>query len=119
MSSGSRSVSRQQLSEWGLPYELGSTSDGVTAVELHREQAGSLRWCSIHHLVFRAPDDGRAYLVTYLRGLTERQDQDPWDGEGEVAIHPAEPYEETVTRWRVAKPAGDAAGRILLWPNRR
>jgi len=119
VSSGSRSVSRQQLSEWGLPYELGSAPGDDIAVELHREQVSTRRWYSVHNLVFRAPDDGRAYLVTYLRGLTERQDQDPWDGEGEVAIHPAEPYEETVTRWRVAKPAGDAAGRILLWPNRR
>jgi hypothetical protein len=100
----SRVISRELANEWGLPYELGTDADDGReyglAVELHREQAGTRRWYSVHNLVFRAPDDGEAYLVTYRRGLTELQEQDPWDDESAITVYPVEPYEELVTRWR-------------------
>jgi hypothetical protein len=98
-----RILTREQLEEWGLPYELASETDADPdglAVELHREQTDTRRWCSAHRLIFRAPDDGQPWAVRYLRGLTEYQDQDPWDDAPQVKATLMECYERTVTAWR-------------------
>ena len=102
-----RILTREQLEEWGLPYELaapGDASEFGVAVELHREQTDTRRWYSAHRVVFRAPDDGQPWSVAYKRGLTEYQEQDPWDDLDQVTITRMESYERTVTAWR---PAGD------------
>jgi hypothetical protein len=75
-----REFNRLQLKAWGVPYECGD-SEG-SAEELHRAQIDTRRWTSVHELVFRAPDDGLPYRVTYEEGLTELQeDTDPWNFE--------------------------------------
>ena len=72
-----RIFTRAELDAMGVPYELDCGTDCAT--ELHEEQIDARRWVSVHELVFRAPDDGKAWRVTYERGLTEMQeDTDPW-----------------------------------------
>ena len=98
-----RTLTREQLDDWGLPYELAAEMDADPdglAVELHREQIDTRRWASTHRLVFRAPDDGQPWAVRYQRGLTEYQDQDPWGDAPQVTATRVEQYERTVTAWR-------------------
>jgi hypothetical protein len=96
---------RDQLDALGLPHDL-ATEDNArefpeAAVELHREQVDTRRWVSVHELIFRAPDDGKAYRVFYERGLTENQDDtDPWGYAATVEATEVEQYEATVTAWR-------------------
>jgi hypothetical protein len=105
-----RTLTRAQLEEWGIPHEL--VSDGApnpygVAIELHREQTDTRRWYSLHLLVFRAPDDGQPWSVTYRNPLTEIQEgMDEWDDASEVTATRMEQYERTVTAWR---PAGQEA----------
>jgi hypothetical protein len=78
-----RIFTRDQLEAWGLPYECGCWEG--SAEELYCEQVDTLRWLSVHELVFRAPDDGKTYRVDYVRGLTEHQDGiDLWDYRQEI-----------------------------------
>lgn len=97
---GARTFTVDELDEIGVPYECGAF--GGTATELHREQTDARRWYSVHELVFRAPDDGKAYRVYYERGLTEHQDDHgPWEY-GATVVHADEvaPHAKTVTEWR-------------------
>ncbi|MFD4699804.1 hypothetical protein [Streptomyces niveus] len=97
-----REFTREDLEEMGIPHEWDAEHP---AERLHEAQIGTRRWVSIHEVIFRAPDDGKAWAVTYDRGLTESQDgTDPW-GYGEQTIRAVEmePYEVTVTKWRAVK----------------
>ncbi|MCQ6250883.1 hypothetical protein [Streptomyces malaysiensis] len=96
-----RTFTPDQLEQIGIPYDLGDF-DGA-ATELHREQTDTRRWASVHWLVFRAPDDGKAYGVTYQRPLTEHQECDIWFDDAEITATEMEPREVTVTRWMPAE----------------
>jgi hypothetical protein len=110
-----RTLTREQLEEWGLPHETASEQtagtpgyDGI-AVELHREQIDTRRWYSVHRLVFRAPDDGQPWAVDYVQGLTEvQEDMDEWRDAPAVTATRMEQYERTVTAWRPVGEASDA-----------
>jgi hypothetical protein len=92
-----RNFTREQLDEWDLP---GAWADDAPEI-LHREQVDTRRWVSVHELVFRAPDDGKAYRVYYDKGLTESQDDtDPWDYEHVIAADEVERVEVTTIVWR-------------------
>lgn len=82
----------------GVPFEL----DGeCCATEIRNRVVGSERWTHVHELIFRAPDDGKAYLVHYEVGATEHQDGiDPWHRHGDTvtAVEVAERH-ALVTRW--------------------
>lgn len=79
----SRHFTREQLEEIGVPFEL--DGDDTCATELSDELIGTERWTSVHRLVFRHPEDGLAYQVTYEVGSTEHQDGiDPWHRHGET-----------------------------------
>lgn len=114
-----RTFTRDHLDEIGVPDELGEF-DGA-ATELHREQTDTSRWASTHALVFRAPDDGKAYRVTYQRPLTEHQEADVWFGNDEVRALEVEQRTEVVTRWKRATGTsmpGDVAAHVL-WLERK
>jgi hypothetical protein len=104
-----RMLTRAQLDEWGLPHETatdGQPNPYNLAVELDREQIDTRRWYSIHRLVFRAPDDGQPWSVTYMQGLTEIQEgYDEWDEADSVTATRMEQYKRTVTAWREAPDA--------------
>jgi hypothetical protein len=94
-----RTYTPDQLEEIGLPFEADG-ADGC-AKELYQEQVGTRRWVSVHELVFRAPDDGKAYRVQYEQGLTETQeDHDPWNYEKVIKAVEVELRPVTVQRWR-------------------
>jgi len=104
-----RTLTREQLEEWGLPHDLASETDANPyncAIELDREQIDTRRWYSVHRLVFRAPDDGQPWAVTYMQGLTEvQEDTDPWNEARQVTATRMEQYERTVTAWRAVSDA--------------
>jgi hypothetical protein len=92
-----RTFTRDQLDALDLP---GAWADDAPEI-LHREQVDSRRWVSVHELIFRAPDDGKAYRVHYEQGLTESQDgTDPWNGDRAVEAVEVEQYDQTVKAWR-------------------
>jgi hypothetical protein len=93
-----REFTRDELEALGIPDEW----DSAHPVErLHEEQIGTRRWVSMHQVVFRARDDGKAWSVTYDRGLTESQDcTDPWGYRDTITAVEMEPHEVTVTEWR-------------------
>jgi hypothetical protein len=115
---------RDQLDALGLPHDL-ATEDNArefpeAAVELHREQVDTRRWVSVHELIFRAPDDGKAYRVTYEQGLTEHQDDhDQWNYRDHVVAEEVEPRPVTVTQWHsVEEHQADAAEDQAQQPRR-
>lgn len=107
MTTRTRTFTRAQLDALGLPDECGAFEGA--AEELHCEQVDTRRWESVHELVFRAPDDGRAYRVTYREPLTEMQESDPWNDAREVEAVEVEEYDRTVKAWRPVgeQPADD------------
>lgn len=95
-----RTFTREALEEMGIPYSW-DAEPGKAAERLHEEQVDTGRWVSVHEIVFRAPDDGRAWSVCYEEGLTESQDgTDPWDYDDEITATEMEPHEVTVIQWR-------------------
>jgi hypothetical protein len=108
-----RVFTRDQLDTLGLPHDLATEENAAefpeAAVELHREQVDTRRWVSVHELVFRAPDDGKTYAVTYEQGLTELQeDTDPWDYAKEIRALEVEARAVVITEWHsVASKAAD------------
>jgi hypothetical protein len=85
-----RVIDRDLLSEWGVPFALPAASlpgPGVPdpepgkAVALHRWTASvppDPAAPSLHGLVFRAPDDGHAWRVSYVKSRPLRPAVDPW-----------------------------------------
>jgi hypothetical protein len=109
-----RTFTRAQLAAIGVPFECYAEADAVPefATELHREQVDTRRWVSVHDLIFRAPDDGKAYRVEYVEGLTEMQeDVSPWEYAG-ATVEAVEVEQRTrtveVTEWH---PVTEEAGR--------
>lgn len=92
MSEITRVITRDQAEEWDLHYDAPG--------EILREQTGSGRWESRHRVIFTAPDDGLVYAARYYQGLTEEQEQDPWNDRPTVTLTRMESYEKTVTAWR-------------------
>ena len=91
-----------ELEEIGVPFDCaspGKDNPDNLAVELHDEQTGTRRWSSTHSLVFRAPDDGRAYRVNYQCPLTEHQECDLWFDDDAIRAEEVEPRPVTVQRW--------------------
>lgn len=95
-----RTFTVAELEAIGIPHRRTAPPEG-RAERLHEEQTDTGRWVSAHWLVFRAPDDGRAWAVTYEQGLTELQDDtEPWGyGRTEVTATEVEERQVTVTRW--------------------
>lgn len=55
------------------------------------------RWSEIHEIVF-AYDD-KFYETGYSQGLTEMQDESPWEYEDEIECYEVELKEVTVKKW--------------------
>lgn len=77
----------------------------VTRTNLHDEQVDSDRWTETRSCVFRAPDDGKTYEVTYQQPLTEYQECDTWFDEQQIKAVEVEQQPVTVMQWKpVGKP---------------
>lgn len=105
-----RKFDTDYLGSIGIPDPY--TADAVRRVEpLFAEQIDSRRWVSVHHLVFRGPDDGKAWRVTFERGLTENQeDHDSWNYEREVTAVEVEQVATTVMEWHAIPDAPALSG---------
>lgn len=55
------------------------------------------RWSEIHEIVFA--HDGKFYETSYSQGLTEMQDESPWEYENEVECYEVELKEVMVKKW--------------------
>lgn len=105
-----RTFTADQLDEIGVPFECYKEPIEGFATELHREQVDTWRWSSVHELVFRAPDDGKAYRVTYQRPLTEHQECDRWFGDDEITATEVEQQPVTVMQWQPVDSEDDESG---------
>lgn len=106
MTNQTRTFTADQLEEIGVPFECAEPDDSNPdnlAVELHREQTDTRRWASTHWLVFRAPDDGKTYGVTYQRPLTEHQECDLWFDSNAIVATEVKQVPVTVLRWKPVK----------------
>lgn len=84
MSKVTRKIPRDLLyNDWGIPWE---PNDEIGAAVVDTIDNGSGRWESYHTVIFIAPDDGFVYSADYTQGLTEYQDQRPWEDETTVTI---------------------------------
>ncbi len=80
---------------WGDDLEI----NGKVAVTVLNEQIYSSRWSSRHVLVFSY--DGKFYETTYSRGLTEMQDERPFEYEPEeIECQEVVPVEVTKIEYR-------------------
>ncbi len=75
------------MEELGLPYEN-------TLVDTIVETS---RWSEFHEIVFA--HDGKFYQTGYSQGLTEMQDESPWEYEDEIDCDEVELKEVTVMKW--------------------
>jgi hypothetical protein len=92
-----RHFTREQLEEFDVPY-----------TNLHDEQVDSRRWADTRSCVFRAPDDGKAYRVSYQVPATEHQECDTWFDQDEIKAFEVEQRPVTVMQWMpVAPPVSD------------
>lgn len=108
MTQQTRTFTRQQLEEIGVPFELDDDA------ELARDTVNSGRWNKTVRLVFRHPDDGIAYLVRYQVGLTEYQDCDLWFGDDEIKAVEVEQRPVVVQQWKsVTAPASRSLDAVL------
>jgi len=78
-----------------LALVWGDDPPGYEKIEEH--QTGTSRWSNHHALVFRY--EGELWRTHYSVGLTELQDQEPFEYDEPVAYR-VEPYEITVTKYR-------------------
>lgn len=91
-----RTFTVAELDDIGVPFEL--DADDTCAEEIETRHIESRRWNALKELIFRHPEDGRAYAIRYQEGLTEDQHCDPFLGDTVIAVV-MEQREVTVTQW--------------------
>lgn len=94
-----RKIDRDTLyNVWGVPFDPDEEA-GVKVIEIIDGDHG--RWESYHSVIFVAPDDKTTYEANYSQGLTENQDQRPWEDDDEVTLTQVESRQRvsTVTDW--------------------
>lgn len=57
------------------------------------------RWSEIHVIVFQDPEDGKYWQARYSQGLTENQDEQPWECDKTVEATEVEERDVTVKQW--------------------
>lgn len=67
--------------QYGGPFE---PIQGLSFVAVQDEDTD--RWSSVHTLIAQDAN-GDLWGATYSRGLTENQDESPWEYENEVQFH--------------------------------
>ena len=78
---------------------LDDDAEGIEKVATKR--TGSSRWSSHHRLIFRDTTDGKLFSVHYSKGLTESQDEAPFEYlPDDIECTEVEAYEKTVTDYR-------------------
>lgn len=69
------------------------------------------RWSSLHLLVFENKEDGALYRTTYSRGLTEMQDESPFEYDtGPIDCTPVVPVEVAAIEYMTSREAAVRLG---------
>ena len=80
-----------------LVYGGDFTAEGLTVES--DQLIDTSRWSEIHELVIR-DRDGNLWMTGYTTGLTEMQDERPFEDQDEVTFVPAEKIEVTAYEYR-------------------
>jgi hypothetical protein len=91
-------LTRQQAQD--LAYDEAGEGQGLT-VELN-EMVDTLRWSSVHRLIVK-DGAGKLWEASYTRGLTENQDERPFEDQAEVEFREVEKVPVTSYEYRPAK----------------
>ncbi len=83
-----------------LVYDEADPALGLT-VELN-EQIDNLRWSSVHRLIVKDAA-GKFWEANYTQGLTENQDERPFEYEAEVTFTEVEKVPVTTYEYRPVK----------------
>lgn len=65
---------------------------------------GTSRWSATYTYVFKELETGKFYRTWYNCGLTEYQDESPWEYEDEIQATEVEPVEVTVVKYQPVVP---------------
>lgn len=80
----------------GLPHNWDNT-----LVKVHKDEVyENRRWSEHHELIFELLETGKFYSVCYAQGLTDMQDESPWEFEKEVKATQVHEVEKTVKVWK-------------------
>lgn len=93
-----REFTMDEIDEWDLPW--GATKGMVISDEITDHS----RWSIWHELIFRAPDDGKLWRMSYQRPATEMQECDRWPDLEAVQV---EAVEVRTIVYREVTPVGD------------
>lgn len=77
------------------------------------ENVGNSRWSEHNRLVFKT-EDGKYWETSYSRGLTEMQDEGPWEYETEVEAIQVTPYEKVVVDYKPIKDRKDFGNETAI-----
>lgn len=81
-------------------------SDILSLVEI--TYAGRSRWSSVHDMVFQENNTGKYFKTQYRKALTEYQDQQPFDGNGDtMECIEVQPVETLIWKYVPVNSAGD------------
>lgn len=65
--------------------------------KIRDDHSGSSRWSEYRAMVFQDESDGKFYLASYTRGLTESQDEAPFEySDDPIKCVEVEPVEKTI-----------------------
>jgi len=71
---------------------------------VHAKMIDTSRWSHIYERVYKDLNTGKFYRTTYRTGATERQDERPYEYEGEeIEFAEVEPYEVVRIKYRSVK----------------
>ena len=88
---------KQELRDMDMPY---SAPDGGEIV--YDKIYDTSRWSEMHEMVVQFKDQmgtDEAWYFTYSRGLTECQDESPWEFDDEIEAHLVKKITKTVEVW--------------------
>lgn len=93
-----RVFTMDEIDEWDLPWGAGEGMIKSDEITDHN------RWSVWHELVFRAPDDGKLWRLSYQRPATEMQECDKWPDLEAVQV---EAVQVITNVYREVTPVGD------------
>lgn len=94
-----RKFTMEEIDEWDLPWGL------EKGMVISDEITDHNRWSVWHELIFRAPDDGKLWRLSYQKPATEMQECDRWPDLEAVQV---EAVLTSVTQYREVTPVGDS-----------
>lgn len=76
---------------------------GLAGFEVVKDDiTGTRRWSEDHRIVVRRKSDDKLFIGTYSQGLTESQDESPFEY-SDPDFEEAEAYETVVVKYRVKR----------------